>query len=75
MAETQRKKVPIFCYIDSELRDIAAADCAKRNVNLNDIVAELLADFYKRPDLRLVPRKRIGRPFGAKLGTKKKGKK
>jgi hypothetical protein len=63
-AEPQLEKVETKIYMDSRLHAIVAADCAKRGAYLSDLVAELLAEHFGRPDLKTVPRKRVGRKVG-----------
>lgn len=70
--ELTGEKVETKIYLDRALRDLAAADCEKRNVAFTDLVAELLADYYERPDLARVPRKVVGRKLGTKMPSRKK---
>ena len=59
-------KADIHVYVDSRLRELMVADANERDVSLVDLVAEILAKSYDRPDLAAVPRKRMGRPLGLK---------
>jgi len=55
------EKVELRGYVDSRLRDIVAQMADEQNLPMSEIVAKLLAQAVKRPDLAKVPRK----PFGA----------
>jgi hypothetical protein len=63
--------------INGELVQIIKQDAIDRKVYMGDIVGEVLADYYQRPDLRGIPRKIVGRKPSIKSapGKKKKGKK
>jgi len=69
--DSPRKKAQVHVYMDKELRDIAVKDCLERGVKLTDVITELVADFYARPDLRVVPRKVVGRKLGTKMKKRK----
>lgn len=68
---TELEKVETKVYMDARLFKIASDNCAARGAYLSDLVAELLANHFERPDLAKVPRKRVGR----KTGKAKKSKK
>jgi hypothetical protein len=68
---SEPKKVNLQAPVDSRLVELLYADAEKRGCSANEIVAEVLAAYYKRPDLVAIPRKRLGRPFSAKKKPKK----
>jgi|HubBroStandDraft_2_1064218.scaffolds.fasta_scaffold00771_18 hypothetical protein len=47
--------------VQSELRDILLAASRKERRPMSHIVAEVLAEHFKRPELAVVPRGRAGR--------------
>lgn len=69
--EVELKKVETKIYMDERLYEILSDDCRRRGIYVSDLVAGLLADYFKVPHLRGVPRKRVGRKEGTKLKKKK----
>lgn len=45
-----------------ELKQLVASDADKNFLPMNEIIVQILAEHYRRPDLSSVPRKAIGRP-------------
>lgn len=56
------KKVELKGYVDERLRDLAIAYADEQDIPLSECVAYLVAKALRRPDLAVVPRKRLGRP-------------
>lgn len=54
--------VPLFVEIPTELKEILGQAADAENIPMNHFVARLLARAVKRPDLAVIPHKRVGRP-------------
>lgn len=63
------EKVDLHAYADSRLRDLIVADAMDNDMTLSEVIVRILAAYYKRPDLEVVPKKTMGRPIG---GNKEK---
>jgi len=55
-------KAILYLEIASELKEIVGQLADTENLPVNEYVARLLAKHIKRPDLALIPRKKMGRP-------------
>jgi hypothetical protein len=54
--------VDIRVYASEELKELAWDAAEKEGVPLSEYIVRVLASHLARPDLRIVPRKNIGRP-------------
>lgn len=54
--------VDIRVYASEELKELAWDEAEKIGLPLSEYIVRVLADHLSRPDLRVIPRKAMGRP-------------
>lgn len=52
----------IHIRIHPDLRRLVEQDADSQFVNMNEVIAGILAEHYQRPELARIPRKPLGRP-------------
>lgn len=57
-----RMTEPVQVRLDPELVRLLDVEADRRDLARNELWAEILAGWLKRPDLAEIPRKRLGRP-------------
>ena len=72
----KRKKVTIPCMADKllvrllpELKTLIGDEADRLGIHggMGELAVRILADYFKRPDLAKVPRKKMGRPRSAAM--------
>lgn len=58
----------LLVRLNPELKELLDSEAQKLGIygGMGELAAQILAKHFKRPDLAAVPRKRLGRPVGAK---------
>lgn len=60
----------IRVFAPNELKHLAGESADVQGIPLSEFVVRLLARHFRRPDLAIIPRKRMGRPRKELAGAK-----